>query len=42
LRTGDHCVHANAATLDRLRSFVRETQTARAQFTQTVTDKNGA
>jgi outer membrane lipoprotein carrier protein len=32
---------ANAATLDRLRAFVRETQTARAQFTQTVVDKNG-
>jgi len=32
---------AEAATLDRLRAFVRETQTARAQFTQTVVDKNG-
>jgi outer membrane lipoprotein carrier protein len=32
---------AHAATLDRLRAFVRETQTARAQFTQTVVDKNG-
>jgi outer membrane lipoprotein carrier protein len=32
---------ADAATLDRLRAFVRETQTARAQFTQTVVDKNG-
>jgi outer membrane lipoprotein carrier protein len=32
---------ANAATLDRLRAFVRETQTARAQFTQSVIDKNG-
>jgi len=32
---------ADAATLDRLRSFVRDTQTARAQFTQTVADKNG-
>ncbi len=32
---------ANAATLDRLRAFVRETQTARAQFTQSVVDKNG-
>lgn len=30
-----------AATIDRLRAFVRETQTARAQFTQTVVDKNG-
>ncbi len=32
---------AAAATLDRLRAFVRETQTARTQFTQTVVDKNG-
>jgi outer membrane lipoprotein carrier protein len=32
---------ADAATLDRLRAFVRDTQTARAQFTQTVVDKNG-
>jgi outer membrane lipoprotein carrier protein len=32
---------ANAATLERLRAFVRETQTARADFTQTVTDRNG-
>jgi len=32
---------AHGATLDRLRAFVRETQTARAQFTQTVVDKNG-
>jgi outer membrane lipoprotein carrier protein len=31
----------NAATLDRLRAFVRETQTARAQFTQNVVDRNG-
>ena len=31
----------HAATLDRLRAFVRETQTARTQFTQTVVDKNG-
>ena len=30
-----------AATLDRLRAFVRDTNTARAQFTQTVADKNG-
>jgi outer membrane lipoprotein carrier protein len=30
-----------AATLDRLRAFVRDTQTARAQFTQTLTDKSG-
>ncbi|MCC7325827.1 MAG: outer membrane lipoprotein chaperone LolA [Burkholderiales bacterium] len=32
---------ARAATIDRLRAFVRDTQTARAQFTQTVTDRNG-
>lgn len=32
---------AEAATLDRLRAFVRDTQTARAQFTQTLTDKSG-
>ena len=32
---------AEAATLDRLRAFVRDTQTARAQFTQTVADRNG-
>ena len=32
---------ADAATLERLRAFVRETQTARASFTQTVTDRNG-
>jgi outer membrane lipoprotein carrier protein len=31
---------AQAATLERLRAFVRDTQTARANFTQTVTDKN--
>ncbi len=31
----------DAATLDRLHAFVRETQTARTQFTQTVVDKNG-
>ena len=30
-----------AATLDRLRAFVRDTQTARTTFTQTVTDRNG-
>jgi outer membrane lipoprotein carrier protein len=30
-----------AATLDRLRAFVHDTQTARAQFTQIVVDKNG-
>jgi outer membrane lipoprotein carrier protein len=32
---------AEAATIDRLRAFVRDTQTARAQFTQTNTDRNG-
>ena len=32
---------ADAATIDRLHAFVRDTQTARASFTQTVTDKNG-
>ena len=31
----------HAATLERLRAFVRDTQTARASFTQTVADKNG-
>jgi outer membrane lipoprotein carrier protein len=32
---------ADAASLERLRTFVRETQTARASFIQTVTDRNG-
>ena len=32
---------ADAASLERLRQFVRETQSARTPFTQTVTDKNG-
>jgi outer membrane lipoprotein carrier protein len=32
---------AEAATIDRLRAFVKETQTARAQFTQTVAAKDG-
>jgi outer membrane lipoprotein carrier protein len=32
---------AQGATLERLRAFVRDTQTARANFSQTVTDKNG-
>ena len=32
---------AGAATLERLRTFVRDTQTARTQFTQTVADKSG-
>ena len=32
---------AQGATLERLRAFVRDTQTARAAFIQTVTDKNG-
>jgi outer membrane lipoprotein carrier protein len=34
-------VIASAATLDRLRTFIRDTQTARTTFTQTVTDKTG-
>ena len=32
---------ADAATIERLRAFVRETQTARANFSQTVTDRSG-
>jgi outer membrane lipoprotein carrier protein len=32
---------ADAASIDRLRSFVRDTQTARASFIQTVTDRQG-
>ena len=32
---------AQAATLDRLRAFVKDTQTARAEFTQTVAGKDG-
>lgn len=32
---------AHGAGVERLREFVRDTQTARATFTQTVTDKNG-
>jgi outer membrane lipoprotein carrier protein len=32
---------AQGATLDRLRAFVKETQTARAEFTQTVAGKDG-
>jgi outer membrane lipoprotein carrier protein len=32
---------AEGATLDRLRAFVKDTQTARAQFTQTVAAKDG-
>src|SRR5438094_5028885 len=31
----------DAATIERLRAFVHDTQTARGEFTQTVTDKNG-
>ena len=34
-------VAADAATIDRLRSFVRDTHTARAQFTQQNADKSG-
>ena len=32
---------AQAATIDRLRAFVRDTQTARAEFTQTVATRDG-
>jgi len=32
---------ANGASLDRLRAFVKDTQTARTQFTQTIADKSG-
>jgi outer membrane lipoprotein carrier protein len=32
---------AQGATLDRLRAFVKDTQTARAEFTQTVAGKEG-
>jgi len=32
---------AEAATLERLRAFVRDTTTARTPFTQTVTDRSG-
>jgi outer membrane lipoprotein carrier protein len=32
---------SEGATLDRLRAFVKDTQTARAQFTQTVAPKDG-
>src|SRR5689334_22873859 len=32
---------AQAATLERLRAFIHDTQTARASFAQTVTDRNG-
>ena len=39
--TGLAATSVMAATLDRLREFVRETQTARAQFTQTVVDRAG-
>jgi outer membrane lipoprotein carrier protein len=38
---GAVAVGAHGATLERLRAFVRDTQTARASFMQTVTDKNG-
>jgi outer membrane lipoprotein carrier protein len=34
-------VCACGASIERLRTFTRDTQTARAQFTQTVTDKSG-
>jgi outer membrane lipoprotein carrier protein len=32
---------SHAATIDRLRAFVKDTQTARAQFTQTVAGREG-
>jgi outer membrane lipoprotein carrier protein len=32
---------AHAATIERLRTFIHDTQTARASFSQTVTDQNG-
>jgi outer membrane lipoprotein carrier protein len=38
---GAAAIVAQAATLERLRAFVHDTQTLRASFTQTVTDKNG-
>jgi outer membrane lipoprotein carrier protein len=38
---GSVALGAQAATLERLRAFVHDTQTARAHFTQSVTDKNG-
>jgi len=41
LALGTAALGAQAATLERLRAFVHDTQTARARFTQTVTDKNG-
>ena len=34
-------LEASAATIERLRDFIRETHTARAQFTQDVVDKSG-
>ena len=41
LLLGALALGAQAATLERLHAFVHDTQTARARFTQTVTDKNG-
>lgn len=38
---GAVALSAHGASLERLRAFVRDTQTARANFIQTVTDKNG-
>ena len=32
---------ADAASLERLRAFIRDTQTAKTSFTQTVTDRSG-
>ncbi|MGI8896079.1 MAG: outer membrane lipoprotein chaperone LolA [Casimicrobiaceae bacterium] len=36
-----YAADTSAATLEQLRAFVRDTQTARAQFTQTVVDSSG-
>lgn len=41
LLLGAVALSAEGASLERLRAFVRQTQTARASFLQTVTDKNG-
>jgi outer membrane lipoprotein carrier protein len=41
LALGTVALGAQGATLERLRAFVHDTQTARARFTQSVTDKNG-
>ncbi len=36
-----YAADTGAATLEQLRAFIRDTQTARAQFTQTVIDSSG-